>query len=269
MRAHEGMGRVSAMSAKDRLAKIGGQVGAVGAAGLDAISRGTAAGKAAVTDVAWIHTAMESVPVPSIPATEPWEMSLAAFLRLRTDLPELALKPLGLLDRYGAVTLGPEVVGFDGEEIPWARVVRIGVREVGLVVTDSALDREAEKIRGLLPPLPGRKWVVERAMEVIGAAAMPLMAGKSAGVACEIAYRTKLGREKILETGLFGALLLASRRPIHESFVATAREHGVPVSPDVVPVPGPVLDAAQSPVQIPAPATAVEIEASTEVPEGD
>jgi hypothetical protein len=196
----------------------------------DDSSDGIVVGKAV-----WIRSAMAAVPMPGMPATEPWEMSLATFLRLRTDLPELVLKPLGLLDRYGAVGFGPNHVGFDGEDIAWDRVVRIGVRDIAEVVTSSAMDCEAQHIKSLLPPLPGRKWVVDKAMDVITGMAAPILTdvATGVGVASEIAYRTKLGREKTLHSGFFAALLLATRRPIHESLVATARAKGVAISPDV------------------------------------
>jgi hypothetical protein len=179
----------------------------------------------------WVRKALEAVPLPPVPATEQWEMSLAAFLRLRTDLPSVALKPLGLLDRYGAIGFGPETVGFDGEDIAWGRVVRIIARDVVEVVTDSAMEREAEHIRGLLPPLPGRKWVVEQAMGLLGSVAGPVTAKVAAGdVACEIVYRGRFGREKVLRAGLFPALLQAARPEVVRSLVATARERGVEVS---------------------------------------
>ena len=179
----------------------------------------------------WVRKALEAVPLPPVPATEQWEMSLAAFLRLRTDLPSAALKPLGVLDRYGAIGFGPETVGFDGEDIPWERVVRIVARDVVEVVTDSAMEREAEHIRSLLPPLPGRKWVVAQAMGLLGSVAGPVMARAAVGdVACEIVYRGKFGREKVLRAGLFPALLQAARPEVVRRLVATAGERGVAVS---------------------------------------
>jgi hypothetical protein len=93
------------------------------------------------------------------------------------------------------------------------------------------MEREAEHIRGLLPPLPGRKWVVEQAMGIIGNIAGPITAKVTAGdVACEIVYRGRFGREKSLQAGLFPALLMASRRQIHQSLIATALAQGAVVS---------------------------------------
>src|SRR2546423_7921446 len=105
-----------------------------------------------------------SIPMPSVPADAPWQLSLAGYLRQRTELPSLALKPLGLLDRYGEVAVGPDAMAFDGEDVPWNKVIRLVVRDVVEVVSEAAMAHEAEKIRSMLPPVPGRKWVVERAM---------------------------------------------------------------------------------------------------------
>lgn len=169
-------------------------------------------------------------PMPSIPAREQWELSLAAYLRHTTDLPSLALKPLGLLDRYGAVAVGPQTVGFDGEDVPWDKVVRLEVRDVVEVVSDAAMAHEAEKIRSLLPPLPGRKWVVDHAMALLGTFAGPRLAHARGGdVVSAIVYRGKLGRDKTLQAGVFAALVMATWPDVRRSLTSTARLHAVEV----------------------------------------
>jgi hypothetical protein len=168
--------------------------------------------------------------MPSAPAEEQWELSLAAYLRYATDLPSLALKPLGLLDRYGAVAVGPDTVGFDGEDVPWDKVIRLEVRDVVEVVSDAAMAREAEKIRSMLPPLPGRKWVVDHAMALLGDFAGPRLAHAHGGdVVSTIVYRGMLGREKTLQAGVFAALVTATWPDIRRSLTATARLRGVEV----------------------------------------
>ncbi|GAA2017301.1 hypothetical protein GCM10009839_11350 [Catenulispora yoronensis] len=168
--------------------------------------------------------------MPSVPAEAPWELSLAAYLRQTTALPSLALKPLGLLDRYGAVAVGPEAAGFDGDDVPWPKIVRLEVRDVVEVVSDAAMAREAEKIRSMLPPVPGRKWVVDHAMALLGDIAGPRLAGARGGdVVSEIVYRGVLGREKTLQAGVFASLVMATWPDVQRSFTATARLHGIDV----------------------------------------
>ena len=162
--------------------------------------------------------------------------------------PSLALKPLGLLDRYGEVAVGPDHMAFDGEDVPWDKVVRVIVRDLVEVVSDKAMAREAEKIRHMLPPVPGRKWVVDHAMALLGEFAAPRLTKTRGGdVVSEVVYRGALGREKTVQAGVFAALVMATWPEVRESLVATAREHGVEVYGETVPygyqealgVPGP------------------------------
>ena len=173
--------------------------------------------------------------MPDAPATALWEISLAAYLRQRTDLPSLALKPLGLLDRYGEVAVGPDHLAFDGEDVPWGKVVRVVVRDLVEVVSDKAMAREAEKIRHLLPPLPGRKWVVDHAMALLGEFAAPRLTKTRGGdVVSEVVYRGALGREKSVQAGVFAALVMATWPEVRQSLVATARVHDVEVYGEAV-----------------------------------
>lgn len=164
--------------------------------------------------------------MPAAPAEEPWQLSLAGYLRQRTDLPKLALKPLGLLDRYGEIAVSPTEMAFDGEDVPWGRVVRLELRDVVEVVSDAAMAREAEKIRSMLPPVPGRKWVVDHAMALLGDLAGPYLAKTHGGaVVSEVVHRGRLGREKTLQAGVFAALVMAKWPEVRHSLVATARLH--------------------------------------------
>jgi len=171
-----------------------------------------------------------TIPMPLAPAETLWEISLAAYLRRRSDLPSLALKPLGLLDRYGEVAVGPDHMAFDGEDVPWDKAVRVIVRDLVEVVSDKAMAREAERIRQLLPPVPGRKWVVDHAMALIGEFAAPRLAKARGGdVVSEVVHRGAFGREKTVQVGVFGALVMATWPDVRRSLVATARAHGVEV----------------------------------------
>jgi hypothetical protein len=175
------------------------------------------------------------IPMPAVPADALWEMSLAGYLRRRSDLPSLALKPLGLLDRYGEVAVGPDHMAFDGEDVPWDKAVRVIVRDLVEVVSDKAMAREAEKIRHLLPPVPGRKWVVDHAMALLGEFAAPrLTKARGGDVVSEVVYRGALGREKTVQAGVFAALVMATWPEVRQSLVATAREHGVEVYGEAV-----------------------------------
>ena len=197
---------------------------------------------------------LKPLTMPSAPAEEPWQLSLAGYLRQSTDLPALALKPLGLLDRYGEVAVSPAEVAFDGEDVPWAKVVRLEVRDVVEVVSDAAMAREAEKIRSMLPPVPGRKWVVDHAMALLGDIAGPRL-GKAHGgdVVSVIVYRGMFGREKTLQAGVFASLVMATWPDVRRSLTATARLHGIAVYGE---------QEADEPEQLAPPSTTSEIEGS-------
>jgi hypothetical protein len=183
--------------------------------------------------------------MPTAPADALWELSLAAYLRRRTDLPSLALKPLGLLDRYGEVAVGPDHMAFDGEDVPWGKAVRLVVRDVVEVVSDAAMAHEADKIRRMLPPVPGRKWVVDHAMALLGEFAAPqLTKARGGDVVSEVVYRGALGREKTVQAGVFAALVMATWPDVRNSLVATARMHRVEVYGETQPAQqAPALDA--------------------------
>ncbi|NUR26203.1 MAG: hypothetical protein HOV83_10215 [Catenulispora sp.] len=173
---------------------------------------------------------LKPLAMPSAPAEEPWQLSLAGYLRQSTDLPALALKPLGLLDRYGEIAVSPAEVSFDGEDVPWEKVIRLEVRDVLDVVTDAALEREAEKIRSMLPPVPGRKWVVDHAMALFGDIAGSFLGRARGGdVVSTVVYRGMLGREKTLQAGVFASLVMAGWPDVRRSLTATARSHGADV----------------------------------------
>ncbi|GAA1977738.1 hypothetical protein GCM10009838_42770 [Catenulispora subtropica] len=182
--------------------------------------------------------------MPSAPAEAPWELSLAGYLRQTTDLPALALKPLSLLSRYGAVAVGPETVGFDGDDVPWEKVVRLEVRDVVEVVSDAAMAREAEKIRSMLPPVPGRKWVVDHAMALLGDIAGPrLTKARGGDVVSVIVYRGMLGREKTMQAGVFASLVMATWPDVRRSLTETARAREIEVDAPRHGGPGPALEA--------------------------
>jgi hypothetical protein len=168
----------------------------------------------------------------------------------------LALKPLGLLDRYGEVAVGPDHMAFDGEDVPWHKTVRLIVRDVVEVVSDAAMAREAEKIRHMLPPVPGRKWVVDHAMALLGEFAAPrLTKARGGDVVSEVVYRGALGREKTVQAGVFAALVMATWPEVRHSLVATARVHGVEVYGEAAPA-----GEAEIPRQTPAAAPALVTE---------
>ncbi|WFB08893.1 hypothetical protein LRS74_18985 [Streptomyces sp. LX-29] len=228
------------MGVRDRLRGFGDAVtSAATTAGKDLVNRASQAGRGGATASGdWVHGVLGALPAPAAPAVEQWEFSLGALVCRHPRVPAITAKALRSLDGIGALRFGPESVGFDGEDIPWDKVVRIQLHNAFAAMTTDALDNEVDRVRELLPPIPGRKWAVTKVVE--GLAAVVLASVEQAAderldavnVACEITYRGgMLGREKTLRANLFTTALLAHQADVAYSLVVTAQAKGVPVLP--------------------------------------
>ncbi|MGF1428268.1 hypothetical protein [Kitasatospora sp. LaBMicrA B282] len=206
----------------------------VAQAGREAVLRGTRSAARG----AWAYTALTSIAPPPVPVVEPWRLSIGVLLGRHPKTPALAHKALGALDRFGAVQLGPAAAGFDGEEIPWEKVVGIRTRNAFEVMTTQALEQEVDRLRVLLPPVPGRKWIVTKAAEAMATVVLAALEHGSVGqrldelaIPVEIVHKGLLGRERVQSGGLFAAATLTVVEQSARSLIATARQHGVPVTP--------------------------------------
>ncbi|MCF2529639.1 hypothetical protein [Yinghuangia soli] len=216
---------------------VGGAVGSAAAAGRSAVGRRVEAGREGLASGDWARSALGALDVPDSPATEVWEYSLGVLICRHPRVPAATAKLLRALDGLGAVRFGPEEVGFDGEDVPWEKVTGLRLHDAFAVMTNEGLDAEIDRVRDVLPPIPGRKWVVGKAVEA--AATVVLASLEQAAerrldtveVACEITYKGLLGRQKTMQASLFATALLAQRPEVAASLVATARAHGVPVTP--------------------------------------
>ncbi|MFI1970507.1 hypothetical protein [Streptomyces cinnamoneus] len=203
-----------------------------------AVQRGVDAGRNGTSASGdWVVSALRSLPAPAAPARQEWEFSLGALICRHPRVPAITAKALRPLDAIGALRFGPESVGFEGEDVPWSKVVHVQLHDAFSAMTTDALDAEIDRVRDLLPMVPGRKWVVTKAVE--GLATVMLAALEQAGeqrletvpVACEITYRGALGMKKTLRANMFTTALLAQQAEVMHSLVLTAQAYGVPVLP--------------------------------------
>lgn len=194
-----------------------------------------ALGKAADRD--WAKTALDSVDRPAAPADRLWELSIAALVGRHPRVPGVAVKLLGLLDGFGAVAVGPGKVGFDGDEPSWDKVLEVRTHSMAGILPDSAVEKEIDRIRAKLPPVPGRKWVVTKATEglltLVMAATDIARHTEDRQIACEIVYSGLLGRPKQVPAGLVACAILTAIPEASDSIVATAQARGIPVRPVV------------------------------------
>ncbi|GAA0479375.1 hypothetical protein ABZ951_18465 [Streptomyces sp. NPDC046215] len=240
------------MGIRDRVKGLGDSVSAAVAVGKEAVAagkgvvnRGLDAGRAGTTASGdWVVSVLRSLPVPDAPTERKWEFSLGVLVGRHPKVPAVTARLLRPLDSIGALRFGPESIGFDGEDVPWSKVTHLQLHDAFATMTTDTLDAEVDRIRDLLPPLPGRKWAVTKVVE--GLASVMLAALEQAAeqrmdaaeVACEISYRGTLGIKKTLRANMFTTALLAQQPEVMRSLVATARANGVPVLPAAAPAAG-------------------------------
>jgi hypothetical protein len=184
----------------------------------------------------WMRESIAAAPAPTTPWANPWKCTLAGILVRRPDSALLTVHPLTLLDRFGALHLDAEQVGFDGEPHEWPRVGGVRMHTAFDLLTTRALGQEVDRIRPLLPPVPGRKRVL---MFLAQNLSTVLLAALDQGddalgreITGELLYRGLVpGGRRAARPGLFAAALLSLRPDVNEALVEEARRHGVAVTP--------------------------------------
>ncbi|WP_265521607.1 hypothetical protein [Oerskovia flava] len=198
----------------------------------------------------WVARALEVYPRPTYPLTAEWDASVAGLVRQVPYVPRVATRPLDLLDRFGSVHAGPTKVGLDGDEVEWERVVEIRTQPAWASLSADALEANLAQYLGVLPPLPGRSWVLRKISELVVSlylAVVPvpdelvdLIAEPSTDVGqddrpslldrvvSEIVYRRRFGQGEA--TASTTAVLLQLAFPgAADAICRTAVDRGVPV----------------------------------------
>lgn len=175
----------------------------------------------------WIRESIDSAEPPTVPWTNPWKCTLAGILLRRPGSPLLEIGPLILLDRLGALHLDGAQVGFDGEQHDWSKVTAVRQRNAYELLTNDALEQEVDRIRHLLPPVPGRKklmmYLAEHLTMVLFAALDQGQDALSREIVAEIRYRGKVpGVKHAARPGLFAATLLSLRPDINDALIGEA-----------------------------------------------
>ena len=115
----------------------------------------------------WVRRAIAAYPRPAYPLEREWDVSVQGVVRLVPYVPRFATAPLALLDRFGAVTIGPERVGLDGKDVDWGRVVEVRTAPAWTCLSAEALEVNLAQYVVALPPLPGRAWVLRKISELL------------------------------------------------------------------------------------------------------
>ncbi len=171
---------------------------------------------------------------PPYPLVAPWSLTVVDLLETRFSVPGPARKVLSQLDRFGAVRLSPDEVGFDNEEAAWSTVVEVRTAPAAEVLTRHAVEREAARLKAALPPLPGRAWVVGKVTDLLVATVARFRDADTDAltpqIAVDIAYKGRLGRTKRLEAGAVTAMVLAAVPGANDVLLRTAADHGATIT---------------------------------------
>jgi hypothetical protein len=181
------------------------------------------------------RTMLASVPRPSEAVTEPWRVSIATVVSSHPKVPSITGRFLRRLDKYGSVRIGPAAVGFDDKTIRWNRVIEIRAYPAANFPPSVVVDRESDRVREMLPPIPGRRWIVRTVAGGLVTVATAYARGPlrpmdtSVLLPCEIVYRNVFGRRASVSAGLFAAIVLTLIPESSNSLLATADARGIPV----------------------------------------
>lgn len=176
---------------------------------------------------------LKRLPLPTSPVQQEWQWSLGKLITSGNKPPMGTGMLLGLLDNFGTIDIGPEEVGFDGSTAKWHKVKAIRTRSLDGIIQKLSTDSFTESIENLLPPVPGRGWVSEKATSAIftiwAMVADLAIRDPEAGrrqVVCEIEYKGWI-RTKEAETGFFTAPVMALLPGLDQVFRDEAARRGV------------------------------------------
>lgn len=184
--------------------------------------------------VAMFSEVLERHRPPQGPITQPWAIGVGDLLAAHPRVPERLRGVVRKLDRFGGISVNPEQIGFDGDEVDWDSVTEVRTRHV---VDYFSADAAMDQLKSLpIPWFPGRKRVAEALGKAVLTLAMVAMedrlprVGGDLTVPAEVEYRGMLGMRRNLGPGMVAALVLLDPA-VKGAIVATAKARGISVRP--------------------------------------
>lgn len=174
---------------------------------------------------------------PTTPLRTTWRLGVSDLLRASAPLPDGVARLSRPIDRLGSIELSPDHLRLNGDTSRWRDVVELRVAPPVDVLTSAAIEAELARLARVLPPLPGRAWVVSKVSRiVIGLAVGVLEAATPDEAAATVAAtdpiptrivtRARLGRTGEQPVGLFAGLLCAAMPAVPAAIANTAQERG-------------------------------------------
>jgi hypothetical protein len=169
---------------------------------------------------------------PAGPASDEWSIGFGALLAGHPKLPKRVGGLIRKLDHFGGVAYSSQGMAFDGDEVPWEKVVELRTHYVLPFLVGDAVQQQVSNLP--LPWFPGRKRLVDalgQALLTVGIATAKDQLERDSydmRIPAEVVYKGAFGRKKELNASFISALMLMDPA-VNESLVATARSKGVRV----------------------------------------
>ncbi|THV40513.1 hypothetical protein [Glycomyces buryatensis] len=177
----------------------------------------------------------DRLPVPTAPVAAPWRFSVSKLITEGEKPPKGTGLLLKQLDRFGAIDIGPDEVGFDDTTAKWPKVKAIRTRSLDGIIEMLTAEGVADTISASLPGIPGKGWAADKVTSIIFTIGMMVteMAMRDPEAArrqyvCEIEYKGWI-RTKEAVTGYFTGPCMALVPGLDEVFRAEAQRHGVAI----------------------------------------
>ena len=130
------------------------------------------------------------------------------------------------------MSVGPDSLGIDGDDIPWRSVTAVRTSAVSGLLGRRLVADELDRVKKLVPPVPGRSIVLGQVATVLGALLERALVDGDAPrghIVSAVESTGRLGRQRTTQLGLAGALVLMAMPDVDRSIRATAEQHGVPI----------------------------------------
>lgn len=170
---------------------------------------------------------------PAGPIRDDWAFGVGDLLAEHPKVPKRVRGLVSRLNRFGGLAVSRDEVVFDGDDVSWEKVTEVRTRNVVDYLVGDAVREQVESLP--VPWFPGRG----RLLDALGQALLTVTIATAEDqlekldldlrIPAEVVYKASFGRTRELGAGVVAALILADPA-VNQSFVATAKAKGIPVT---------------------------------------